>query len=125
MKKRRQSSKAEPTISLINIVFLILIFFMVAGTLSSPSETVSFVQTEGLECCTSPDAVEINAAGAVFCESQKFSSVAALLDTREDDFSQIRLLPDRELPANDLLSVIGTLKDGGVERIVVVTEHTS
>ncbi|MEL6687414.1 MAG: biopolymer transporter ExbD [Pseudomonadota bacterium] len=124
MKKRRQSTKAEPTVSLINIVFLILIFFMVAGTLSTPSEQVAFVQTEGLECCTSPDAVVVTSSGSMFWDDREFSSVRALLDAKDDDLSFIRILPDKDLPANQLLSLIGTLKDNGAQRIVVVTEHT-
>ena len=36
MRKRRQGTRREPTIALINIVFLMLVFFMVAGTLSTP-----------------------------------------------------------------------------------------
>ncbi len=34
MRRARTASKREPTIALINIVFLMLVFFMVAGTLA-------------------------------------------------------------------------------------------
>ncbi|HBT01217.1 MAG TPA: biopolymer transporter ExbD, partial [Citreicella sp.] len=36
MRKVRQKTEREPTIALINIVFLMLIFFLVAGTLAQP-----------------------------------------------------------------------------------------
>lgn len=36
MRAHRQKSEREPTIALINIVFLMLVFFMVAGTLAAP-----------------------------------------------------------------------------------------
>ena len=50
MKRRRQKAPRDPVISLINIVFLILIFFMVAGSLSSPPDpSIRFVQTEDLD----------------------------------------------------------------------------
>lgn len=98
---------------------------MVAGTLSTPSERVSFVTTEGLDCCTSPDAVIIDSAGILYVESAIFESAEAFMQSREDKTALIRLLPDRELPANSLLSLIGALKDQGAQQIVIVTEHTA
>lgn len=46
MRKAKTSSRREPTIALINIVFLMLVFFMVAGTLSQPlDKDLSLVRT--------------------------------------------------------------------------------
>ena len=46
-KPKRQK---EPTIALINIVFLMLVFFMVAGTLAQPlSRDLELVKTSDLE----------------------------------------------------------------------------
>ena len=66
MRRSRSASRREPTTALINIVFLILIFFMVAGTLSGPlGESIEFVETRGLDCCAPPDALAISADGAL------------------------------------------------------------
>ena len=57
MKRVKRKRERDPVISLINIVFLILIFFMVAGTLSAPTEpSLRFVQAEAPDCCVPPDA---------------------------------------------------------------------
>ena len=64
MKRSKLQTRRDPVISLINIVFLILIFFMIAGTLASPPDpSVRFVQTQDLECCVPPDAVSIDKTG--------------------------------------------------------------
>ena len=39
MRARRPKTEREPTIALINIVFLMLIFFLVAGTLAQPLDS--------------------------------------------------------------------------------------
>lgn len=55
MIKPRQRSKREPTIALINIVFLMLVFFMVAGTLAQPLDPeLKLVKTEELDGIAPP-----------------------------------------------------------------------
>ncbi|MEM6511987.1 MAG: biopolymer transporter ExbD [Pseudomonadota bacterium] len=109
-------------ISLINIVFLILIFFMVAGTLAQPPRELQFVQSNSLDCCTDPDALAIDKDRRLTYRGTSLESVSEYLALRADSESPVRLLPDRNLPATDLLNLIARLKAEGNEQIVVLTQ---
>ena len=64
MRQITRKKKAEPTIALINIVFLMLIFFLVAGTLAQPLDgELELIETNALDGREPPDALVINAAG--------------------------------------------------------------
>lgn len=66
MRRARQKTKREPTIALINIVFLMLVFFMVAGTLAQPMDSdLKLVRTADLESRPAPDALVITEDGTL------------------------------------------------------------
>ncbi|MEM9403907.1 MAG: biopolymer transporter ExbD [Pseudomonadota bacterium] len=109
-------------ISLINIVFLILIFFMVAGTLAQPPRELEFVRTDLFDCCADPDALAISKDNELSYLGQPIDSVSAYLALRPQTHTVVRLLPDRDLPARDLLRLVSSLKSAGNERIVVLTQ---
>lgn len=115
----------EPTIALINIVFLMLVFFMVAGTLApSVDGDVTLVETEELEGREPPDALVIDKTGQLRHRGAILTSTAAFLarpDSR--DRTVVRLLPDRDLPAAELLRISAELRGAGVERILISTER--
>jgi len=115
----------EPTIALINIVFLMLIFFMVAGTLSSSLDRdIQLVETQTLEGREPPDALVINKDGQLRHQGVVLSSVAAFLD-RPNNRSRdvVRLLPDRDLRATELLRISTELRAAGADRIMIATER--
>ena len=90
MKRCKLQTRRDPVISLINIVFLILIFFMIAGTLASPPDpSVRFVQTQDLECCVPPDAVSIDKTGQLRRGGAPVS-LESLLDSPAADTSSPR-----------------------------------
>ena len=124
MTSRRTPSRRDPTISLINIVFLILIFFMVSSTLSRTSSAgLAFVQTEGLDCCAGAHVLQVNADGELFENGQPIEGPQIYLDTRPADDRTVRIAPDKALPAQDLLILIGDLRARGADRVVVITEN--
>ncbi|MEM6627589.1 MAG: biopolymer transporter ExbD [Pseudomonadota bacterium] len=126
MKPRRPSTKREPVISLINIVFLILIFFMVAGTLTGRNTSgVAFVQTSDLDCCVDADALVLTARGQALDETGAPISLIDHVGAMPEDAPTVRLMPDRDLPATDLIATISDLKRAGAGRIVVVTESAA
>ena len=126
MRKRRRSSKRDPTTALINIVFLILIFFMVAGSLSAPvGPSVKFVQTSDLDCCVSPDALVISTQGAMFLGGAPVASPRDYAAILAEGGKPARLAPDRDLQAQTLLRIVKELQEAGVGRIIIVTESTS
>ena len=65
LRKSQVSSRREPTIALINIVFLMLIFFLIAGTLVTPLEAdLKLVNTSELEGTAPPRCVGLECGGA-------------------------------------------------------------
>ena len=126
MKRQFKASKREPIISLINIVFLILIFFMVAGSLSANRPSgIECVQAEGLECCTAEEALDILADGTLVRQGERLASLEQFIAETESLETTIRLRPDREFPARDLLQSVSTLQDAGATHIVVLTEQAT
>ncbi|MEO0550445.1 MAG: biopolymer transporter ExbD [Pseudomonadota bacterium] len=126
MRRVKRSSDRDPVISLINIVFLILIFFMVAGTLDNADRNgVTFVQTGDLECCEDGDALVITETGELRFAGDVLTEIGDYISQLSDPDPTARLLPDQNLPAQTLLETIKVLRDAGVENVVVVTEHMS
>ncbi|MEM1105618.1 MAG: biopolymer transporter ExbD [Pseudomonadota bacterium] len=122
MRPRTASSKREPVISLINIVFLILIFFMVAGSLSGRDTSgISFVETRSLEVSTDPDAVIITAEGGMRGPSGAETTLRAHIEGLDGEAPDVKLLPDRALPAETLLALIEEAQAAGAGRILIVT----
>ncbi len=113
--------KPEPTIALINVVFLMLIFFLVAGTVAAPIDPdLTLVRTDALDGRSPPDALVLLADGRLTfrgAEMNAASYVAAAEDTT------VRIVPDRAVPAVRLMEVTLALRAAGAERVMVVTER--
>ena len=122
MRMRTPRPKSEPTIALINIVFLMLVFFMVAGTLAAPVDTdLDLVDTRELEGREPANALVVTAEGTLRYRGQDVDSPAPYLATLTDR-RVVRVLPDRNAPAAALLHVSRELRAAGAERVMIVTE---
>lgn len=120
----------EPTIALINIVFLMLIFFLIAGTLAPPLDpniTLADLDSERGE--QMPDALAILSDGRLSYRGQPVTDLAdyaraALQKSADAGLSDktIRLIPDRKLSAAKLLETITKLQAAGAGRIMLVAE---
>lgn len=121
----RKRPTREPTIALINIVFLMLVFFMVAGTLAQPMDgDLSLVRTEDLEGRAPPDALVVHDDGRLSYRGEDIDSVASFFDRLDEaNRTEVRLVPDRDLPAETLVAVAAELRGSGAERVFVVTER--
>ena len=135
MRKTRQKTEREPTIALINIVFLMLIFFLVAGTLAQPLDSsLSLVRTADLEGRAPPDTLVVHADGRLSYRGRDVASAQAYLDLRAADATQmpdsdpdaptaVRLVPDRDLPAAKLVALGRDLAAAGAGSVMIVTER--
>ncbi|MBZ8119760.1 biopolymer transporter ExbD [Roseovarius sp. LXJ103] len=125
MRQSRPRTKREPTIALINIVFLMLVFFMVAGTLSQPLDTdLRLISTSDLEGRAPPDALVIRPDGTLIYRGTEITSAASFLPRREDEPEpDVRLVPDRDLPAADLVRIARDLRRAGAGAVIIVTER--
>ena len=101
MRKVRRKSKPEPTIALINIVFLMLIFFLVAGTLAQPLDReLKLVETADLDASAPPDALVLNADGQASYRGEPIANVSVFLDGLDtDQLARVKVVPDRALDA--------------------------
>ena len=125
MKRVRRKSNREPTIALINIVFLMLVFFMVAGALAPPLDSaLSLVKTDDLDTVAPPDALVAHPDGRLSYRGEDVASAAAwLADTMDGDAAPIRIVPDRDLPAAELVGLARELRTAGASRVVIVTQR--
>lgn len=122
-KPRRQR---EPTIALINIVFLMLVFFMVAGTLAQPLDpALKLVETQELEGRAPSDVLVVYPDGRLtFGGAAQADAAAFVADLPEEARAAVRLLPDRSLPATELVALVRALRSAGAGRVLLVTERT-
>ncbi|MEM5519046.1 biopolymer transporter ExbD [Sulfitobacter sp. AS59] len=115
----------EPTIALINIVFLMLVFFMVAGTLAQPLDpSLTLVETRELEGQAPPNALVVYPDGRIAFEGNDQADAATFVASlSEEDRETVRLVPDRALPAAALVNLTRELRTAGAQRVMLVTER--
>lgn len=118
-------SQREPTIALINIVFLMLVFFMVAGSLARPiDQSLTLVNTRDLDGRAPVDALVIHADGTLSYRGNRLEDAAAFVDALpEEDREVLRIMPDRTLAAERLVALTSDLRRAGASRILLVTER--
>ncbi|WP_246156725.1 ExbD/TolR family protein [Aquicoccus porphyridii] len=113
----------EPTIALINIVFLMLVFFLVAGTLTRPLDPeLRLVSVADLEGVAPADALVIRADGGMRWRGEVVADVADFV-AAQPEAGRVRVVPDRALPAADLVRIGRALRAAGAGRVVIVTER--
>lgn len=117
--------KREPTIALINIVFLMLVFFMVAGTLAQPLDpSLTLVQTRDLPGAAPPDALVLHPDGRLAYRGNPVDDAASFVaGLDEEDRAVIRLVPDRDAPAAALVTLGHALRMAGATKVLIITER--
>lgn len=125
MRRVRRREKPEPTIALINIVFLMLIFFLIAGTLSQPIDgTLNLVKTAELDGRDPSDALVIHGDGRLSHRGQDLADVSEFtLGLSEEALAAVRVMPDRDLDASRLVDLSRALRASGAQSVVIVTER--
>lgn len=114
--------RGEPTIALINVVFLMLIFFLIAGSLAPrPESDVTLVSLSDITTEPPSDALVMLADGSLRHAGAALSRADAL--ARFGDTARVRLLPDRNAPAAELVALAQALRAVGVAELVIVTER--
>ena len=120
--------KGEPTIALINVVFLMLIFFLIAGTLAPPIDRgVTLVRTSELQGREPPDAVIVHADGTLSWRGRPVEAaeaVALTATTNDAEQTSLRIVPDRDLPAARLVELGDELRRAGAAKVFIVTERS-
>lgn len=123
--------RGENTIALINIVFLMLVFFLIAGSLAPPidaeidlADSVDSTMIEPPRAVFVSQAAEIRYRGEVMTAAAVVTMLRAESDAEQSaDGPVIRLAPDGALPAPRLLEIVDQLRRAGAARVTVVTER--
>lgn len=117
----------EPALPLINVVFLLLVFFMVAGQISRDKVTVEAPRSSS-ELAEESDGLmltldqqgQLTHAG----EPVALENIAALLPATEDDTPKpVRLLTDAGTRLHAMRPVLKALQQAGVEEVRLVTRE--
>ena len=118
---RRKAS--EPTITLINVVFLLLAFFIVAGTIADrPPADVRLISLPEGPSTPLENIVLLRADGRV--EWPVGHSAASYLAQRSGQ-GAVRILADRDAPAAALVATAQTLAEQGAKEIRLIAERLS
>lgn len=125
MARKPRRAQGEPTIPLINVVFLMLIFFLVAGQIAPPlAPDLSLVRTAELDGRAPPDTLIIRADGEMQYRGEPVTSAAAFAEALpEEERAAIRIVPDRDLEAQTLVAIAAELRGAGAESVRIVTER--
>ncbi|WP_290999645.1 biopolymer transporter ExbD [Hoeflea sp.] len=125
----RTSRKPENTVPLINVVFLMLIFFLVAGTLApAPDREVDFITLAATDPASPPDMLFVRADGTLTWRGEALPITDHVrrwqeLQQEGAELRPLRIAADRSLPAIDLLETIDELRSAGVDLIVFIAER--
>lgn len=123
----RRREQGENVIPLINIVFLLLIFFMLAGALAPTDPfTVEPPETRGGLEVGDPErrVIALAADGRLAFEGEPVE-VDALVElvgrAADDEEEPIRLKADADVSAERVLDLMDLLRDAGLERLILLT----
>jgi biopolymer transport protein ExbD len=128
----------EPTLALINVVFLLLLFFVVTGTIVYQHDRSIVPPTSiALHTGKAPiDAVYVDAEGQLRFRGEAQSAAEIARALRADSgqgagqgadqaaaaiVRPIQVVADRRLRAQTLLAVLADLKDQGLQSLSIVT----
>lgn len=121
----RVKKEREPTIALINIVFLMLIFFMVAGTLAPPIDPdLKLVKTADLDGTEPADVLVITADGQVTNRGEIITDVAEFFNANAEETTTARIMPDQNAPAPKVIEIARQLRQSGAQRVVIMSEKS-
>lgn len=119
----RPRVKPEPTIALINIVFLMLVFFLIAGQVAQPVDRdVQLVDADLAAARVPDDALVLRADGTVLWRGET-TTPEAFAAARHAQDGPLRILPDRNLPARDLIAVAASLRAQTGQDVRLVTQR--
>jgi len=121
-----QKKHYDSTIPLINIVFLMLIFFLVAGNISPPLQSdIELALAKNAEATAFPDSLVISKEGLLFFQDNPVSVDEFLLkrlSEKGEEAKIIEIIADKNLNAQILLNLVASLRQKGAEDIQVITQ---
>jgi len=121
IRKIRTSKRRDSTIALINVVFLMLIFFLIAGTVAPPLDPdLTLVDAVDLQGREPPDALVLHRDGTLSFRGATIEPEAYLQSQAE---GPVRIVPDRAVSGARLIEVTADLRRLGAPSVFVVTRQ--
>lgn len=126
LQRPRRRDMPESTIPLINVVFLLLIFFMLAGRLSAPmpfeAEPPESEQQRRAGDAAATVYVAADGRLAVGRTETKLAGLAArVAERRGDDGGPVRVRADGGADANRVIAVLDTLRGADIREVRLLT----
>lgn len=118
----QQQRRRDPSIALINIVFLMLVFFLIAGTIAAPLDReLKLVETAGLEGREPPDALVLREDGTL-----NFRGIQTDAEQYMNSHAggPVRIVPDRNASGMRMMEVSRALRMLGASSVILVTERS-
>ncbi|MEO0371806.1 MAG: biopolymer transporter ExbD, partial [Pseudomonadota bacterium] len=85
---------------------------------------LDLVRTADLEGALPPDTLVVHPDGRLSYRGEDIATIEEFLAGRtEEERKTVRLVPDRELPAEELVRLARELRGAGAESVMVVTER--
>lgn len=117
-----QTRKRDPSIALINIVFLMLVFFLIAGTIAAPLDPdLKLVKTAELEGREPPNALVLHADGSLSFRGAP-TNAEAYMQIHTD--GPVRIVPDQSASGLRMMEVSRILRTLGASSVILVTERS-
>ncbi|NOE27155.1 biopolymer transporter ExbD [Ruegeria sp. HKCCD6157] len=117
----RPGRNRDSTIPLINVVFLILIFFLITGTIAPPLDPdLDLVNTADLDGREPPDALVLHRDGTLSFRGNPIEAGAFMA---AHDSGAVRIVPDRNASASRLMEITSNLRRLGAPTVFLVTEQ--
>lgn len=123
----KQKKERDSTIALINIVFLMLIFFLIAGTITPPlDDAIDPVLARTEQAAKLESLLSLRSDGKLYFHGvetgiEKFAS--EFLQQSVNPKEPARLFVDQNSSAARLVVVINGLKASGIQSIRIVTKR--
>ncbi len=118
----RNRREKDSTVALINIVFLMLIFFLIAGTIVPPLDSnVSPIFSEDRKNAELESVLSVRADGGTWFQGNPISIKAFTASFSADpEFADkpVRLFADSELAATRLIEIINQLQNAGAPSVL-------
>jgi len=125
------ANRDDNLIPLINVVFLMLIFFMVAGNISR-SDAIRINPPASLSeksvAAQTPIIILLSSAGAIYMDDMELDAaqlkdrIASVLDNSQDPQAlSVLLKVDAQAPVELLLQTLGQIKAAGMLKISLAT----
>ena len=120
IRSSRPNRKRDATIPMINVVFLMLIFFLIAGTVAPPLDPdLQLVDTAGLQGREPPDALVLRQDGTLTFRGAPITPEGYMAGHEP---GPVRIVPDRNAAGPRLIEVSGLLRRLGAQSVILVTE---